>query len=260
MANIGITATSVMSPTLRDAPFHSAQITATGYAAVTTTWSALSVTAGIWSELQRVPVGSDPHDLIMNDLNGDGFDDVLVGNRGSNTISVLLGGVDGLLGDQQIFQVGEGPQSLTALDYDDDGDLDLAVLTVDGLSTEGGVSIYRNDQESGDADLTFGLEQTLHDGEVVLLLGAGDVDGDASDDLVSVVAATGLQGDISSVEIRSVDSTPCTGDANGDQVVNVDDILLIVGAWGTPDGDVTGDGLTDVDDVLLCISQFGECG
>ncbi|MCH2141277.1 MAG: FG-GAP-like repeat-containing protein, partial [Phycisphaerales bacterium] len=133
----------------------------------------LSEEAGIWSELQRVPVGSDPHDLIMNDLDGDGFDDVLVGNRGSNTISVLLGGVDGLLGDQQIFQVGEGPQSLTALDYDDDGDLDLAVLTVDGLSTEGGVSIYRNDQESGDADLTFGLEQTLHDGEVVLLLGAG---------------------------------------------------------------------------------------
>ena len=214
---------------------------------------------GVWSEEQRLDVGTDPHDLVMQDLNADGLDDVLVGNRGSNTISVMIGASDDALNDQQIFEVGQSPQSLTALDYDNDGDLDLAVRTLDGLESLAAVSVYRNDLESGDADLTLSLEQTLHSGEVVLLLGAGDLDGDTADDLVSVVEASGVAGVATSIQIRSVDGAPCPGDANGDQVVDVNDILLVIGAYGGPDGDVTGDGTTNIDDLLLCIGEFGAC-
>ncbi|MBT4768469.1 MAG: hypothetical protein HOO04_08930, partial [Phycisphaerae bacterium] len=52
---------------------------------------------------------------------------------------------------------------------------------------------------------------------------------------------------------------PCEGDVDGDQVVGVNDILVVIGGWGTPDGDVNGDGDTTVDDLLLCISSFGPC-
>ena len=70
----------------------------------------------------------------------------------------------------------------------------------------------------------------------------------------------GLRGEQSPVLIRS--SNPvvsCEGDVNDDQVVDVNDILLVIGGWGTPDGDVNGDGETTVDDLLLCISTYGSC-
>ena len=51
---------------------------------------------------------------------------------------------------------------------------------------------------------------------------------------------------------------PCPGDLDDDGVVGVNDILLIIGAWGTADGDADGNGTTDVNDILLVISIYGE--
>ena len=49
------------------------------------------------------------------------------------------------------------------------------------------------------------------------------------------------------------------GGGNGDGVVNVADLLAIIGAWGTPDGDITGDDMTDVSDLLVAIGVYGPC-
>jgi hypothetical protein len=48
------------------------------------------------------------------------------------------------------------------------------------------------------------------------------------------------------------------GDVNGDGVVNVEDILLLIGAWGSndPDADVNGDGLVNVVDLLILIGNW----
>ena len=54
-------------------------------------------------------------------------------------------------------------------------------------------------------------------------------------------------------------SPSCPTDQNGDGAVNVDDILAVIAAWGTPDADVTGDGQTNVDDLLATIGAFGDC-
>ncbi|MCH2133004.1 MAG: hypothetical protein MK116_04555 [Phycisphaerales bacterium] len=53
----------------------------------------------------------------------------------------------------------------------------------------------------------------------------------------------------------------CPGDTNGDAVVDVNDVLAVLGAYGTddPSGDTDGDGDTDVDDILIVISAWGEC-
>ena len=57
------------------------------------------------------------------------------------------------------------------------------------------------------------------------------------------------------------DDTTCTGDTNGDGMVNVTDILAVVGAWGESGGssDVNGDGIVDVSDLLAVVNAWGAC-
>jgi hypothetical protein len=45
-------------------------------------------------------------------------------------------------------------------------------------------------------------------------------------------------------------------DINDDCLVNVVDLLIVLGAWGTPDGDVTGDDMTDVSDLLQVLADW----
>lgn len=58
-----------------------------------------------------------------------------------------------------------------------------------------------------------------------------------------------------------VDEDTCAGDLNGDGEVGVDDVLAVIGAFGTSDpaGDADGSGLVDVNDVLLVVGAFGPC-
>ena len=51
----------------------------------------------------------------------------------------------------------------------------------------------------------------------------------------------------------------CPADITGDGVVNVSDLLTMIGGWGTPDWDITGDGTTNVSDLLALIGAFGTC-
>lgn len=54
-------------------------------------------------------------------------------------------------------------------------------------------------------------------------------------------------------------SPSCGGDLDNSGKIDVDDILLVISNWGTPDGDVTGDGFTGVSDLLLILERYGEC-
>ena len=47
-------------------------------------------------------------------------------------------------------------------------------------------------------------------------------------------------------------------DASG--AVDVSDVLAMLSMWDTPDGDLTGDGLTNVDDLLMLLAAWGGCG
>jgi hypothetical protein len=54
----------------------------------------------------------------------------------------------------------------------------------------------------------------------------------------------------------------CTGDVNGDGMVDVTDILAVIGAWGSTNGgpeDVNGDGIVNVDDLLSIVAAWGNC-
>jgi protocatechuate 3,4-dioxygenase beta subunit len=53
----------------------------------------------------------------------------------------------------------------------------------------------------------------------------------------------------------------CPADLDGDGEVGVDDILLVLSAYGSssPAGDATGDNWVDVDDILAVVSAWGPC-
>ncbi|MCH2133398.1 MAG: hypothetical protein MK116_06585 [Phycisphaerales bacterium] len=50
-------------------------------------------------------------------------------------------------------------------------------------------------------------------------------------------------------------------DATGDGVVDVNDVLAVIGAWGTddPDADVDGSGVVEANDILAILSGWGTC-
>ncbi|MCH2133383.1 MAG: hypothetical protein MK116_06510 [Phycisphaerales bacterium] len=55
------------------------------------------------------------------------------------------------------------------------------------------------------------------------------------------------------------DLPECPWDLDGDGVAGVNDILVLLDAWGSPGpGDIDGDGTVDSDDVLVLLAHYGE--
>jgi hypothetical protein len=55
---------------------------------------------------------------------------------------------------------------------------------------------------------------------------------------------------------------PCPEDLNGSGVVDVSDLLMLLGAWGPCDDcpeDINGDGVVDVSDLLMLLGAWGSC-
>ena len=57
------------------------------------------------------------------------------------------------------------------------------------------------------------------------------------------------------------DECECPADLNDDQIVNVDDVLLVIAAFGqnSSTADVDGNGTVDILDILLVIEGWGTC-
>ena len=67
------------------------------------------------------------------------------------------------------------------------------------------------------------------------------------------------------LKMRNYDGIPdecqCIADVNNDGTVNVEDLLLIAGYWGSSisAGDINNDGTVNVLDLLIVVSNWGEC-
>jgi len=70
-------------------------------------------------------IGVTPYSVAIDDLDGDGFLDLVTANFFSDDVSVLLGAGDGTFGAAATFAAGDGSTSVAIDDLDGDGFLDL---------------------------------------------------------------------------------------------------------------------------------------
>ena len=135
----------------------------------------------------QVPVGANPHSVLVADINDDGNDDLITANKGSNDISIVLGLGNGLFGNETRMQVGQSPTDVTLGDFNSDGVPDLAVAN----SNSNFISIFE-----GLGAGVFGSERQISLPFLTAGIAAADIDGDGDDDLV-VPAATRVESPIS---------------------------------------------------------------
>ena len=58
------------------------------------------------------------------------------------------------------------------------------------------------------------------------------------------------------------DDCECLGDLDGNEKVNVDDMFLVLGKWGTCDEcpeDLNDDGKVNIDDIFIILGAWGPC-
>ncbi len=134
---------------------------------------------GVLSDDAYYPAGIDPRAVVAADFNGNGNLDVAVANAsnpGLDNVSLLLGKGDGSLESQITFDVGSGPNSLIQGDFDQDGDIDLAVAN----SASNNVSILLNHGAG-----SFAPQVTYSVGTNPRFIITADFDGDSYLDLAT---------------------------------------------------------------------------
>lgn len=137
---------------------------------------------GTFHLLGNFVAGYFPTSLAIDDFNGDGLQDFVVANSGSNDLSILLGNGDGtFLATRNYADIFSTPY-VTGADFNGDGKADLA-LTNDF----GGVDIL-----SGNGDGTFQAPVSYVTGTGPKAIAIADFNGDGKPDLAVANSGTGL--------------------------------------------------------------------
>lgn len=139
-----------------------------------------------FSPATSFPVGADPQAVVTADFNNDGQLDLATANVDHNngdegTVSVLLGNADGSFQPARTSATGPYPISLTAGDFNADGQFDLAMAIWDNFGVND-VSILL-----GEGDGTFAapvLLSTSEEASYPWSIASGDLNADGKLDLV----------------------------------------------------------------------------
>jgi len=124
--------------------------------------------------------GPNPDFLAIQDLNGDGWPDLVVANYNSGGVSVLLGSGNGAFGSRIDYETGSTPTSVALGDVDGDGVLDLAVANM-GSNT---VSVFLGDSDiAGNPNGNFVLRTDYVTGDAPTSVTTVDLNGDGRLDL-----------------------------------------------------------------------------
>ena len=186
----------------------------------------------LFSESRAFDTGQYPFAVAAADLNHDGRVDVVVANRGSNTLSVLLGVGRGVFAPHTQFATGAGPSSVAIADLDGDGQLDLVATN----SAANSVSVLR-----GTGDGRFLTHIEIPAGIGVSRVVVAELDGDGRPDIatlnggvnnISVLHGNG-DGSFGAAATYPVGITPsalAVGDLNGDHRAD----LVTTNQFGAP--------------------------
>jgi hypothetical protein len=137
------------------------------------------------------PTGIAPRTVITGDFNSDGILDLATANLDGNSVSLLLGrGAegrgDGTFAPRVDYPVGNQARMLCTGDFNADGILDLAVVSV----ASDRVNILLGQGQDGRGDGTFVLSNAFETGDEPRYITAGDFNADGVLDLIVVNSAS----------------------------------------------------------------------
>ncbi|GEM_PF-687144 len=135
----------------------------------------IRVADGTFTSAQTFAAEDRPASLFVGDVSGDGIDDIITANSGSDNVSVLRGNGDGTFQARQNFVVGSSPSSLFVGDVSGDG-IDDIIATISGDS----VSVLK-----GNGNGVFQSPQTFAAGGSAFSLTVSEVTGDGIDDIIA---------------------------------------------------------------------------
>lgn len=148
------------------------------------TLEAREVPAGIFGPANPITganLGPNPALVAVGRFNADANLDLAVTNYGTNTVSILLGRGNGTFAPARAVTVAGAnrqPEGIVVLDYNRDGDKDLAVALNNG-SRNNVVILENGGRNSG----RFFVAQTLSAGNFPTHIAAADLNGDGYQDL-----------------------------------------------------------------------------
>jgi hypothetical protein len=136
---------------------------------------------GLVSLDQIYPVSGDVSGLSVQDVNGDGRDDVLQLHRASNEMSIRKAGPDGTLGAPEFRTLGgQAPSGMTTADVNNDGLPDVLSANLGWQSSAGSISVLL-----ANADGTFAAPRTFNGGGGMFAIAVADFDGDGNQDVAA---------------------------------------------------------------------------
>lgn len=133
---------------------------------------------------ENLDVAIHARSLVTADLDGNGFDDIVIGAEESDTL-VFVPSTGSGFGSERVLVSDFGPRLAPPVDMDGDGDLDLLI----GSGIVGTIGVDLND---GNANFTPQPRFEFGEGYGVTSLVTADFDGDAVPDLAGLAIAPDL--------------------------------------------------------------------
>jgi len=177
---------------------------------------------------RRASALTDPTAIAIADYNGDGVEDIFVGERSIGVVRLLAGNGDGTFRIGISIAVGANPRSIVTTDLNNDGFDDLAV------HVDGAIRTYYG---NGNGTFRIGLSQVLNGTTNWQSVQAGDLNGDGWTDLTVGALTTDRVFTLLSNGDQTfrVSAALETGHSNDLADINRDGVLdIVVGASGAP--------------------------